>query len=243
MGSIKDKERKLFEKWKGIVPEPFIEDGLMNESAYLVGKRKIIFVLKDAYGSSNELVGWNLCEKVLNEAFDWNDRTWLTIIRWTYGLFNLEENCAWSEIEQITGRQPEKRHIWDNMLRSIGSMNIKKSMSSTAITKMADFKTHANNQDNLKLLREQWKFYNPDITICGGTEVFAAMQRVFDNSCPLKRQTRKGTAYWRLPTGQLFIEACHPAARCPDALKYFMVLDAVHEILSMDSVKSSGTIA
>lgn len=203
----------------------------MDERVYLSTKRKIIFVLKDGYGASDARIGWNLCKKVFDEAFSWNDRTWLPIVRWTYGLRNLEENFDWHTIEQKTGKQAEKRSVWDGMLQSIGSMNIKKTASPTAITKIADLDQHANNPRNLELLLEQWKLYNPDITVCGGTEVFNALRKAFGNSCSQKQQTHKGTTYWKLPSGQIFIEACHPAARCPDALKYFMVLDAAHEIL------------
>jgi len=228
--SLKGQEEELFSKWKKLRPdEPFIKDGVMDENCYLAQKRKIVFVLKDAYDNKGSSKDWDLCENVLKEAFvNWKrDQTWPQIARWAYGLLQLHEKPDISQDELDT--KISDKLACKEILRSIAVMNVKKVLSRTSITDRKALKEHREDRENLSFLCEQWKLYQPDITVCGGWEAFYAMRnalQVYDQDV---QRTRRGTYYWKIPSGQLFIQAVHPAARCPDELKCFMVLDAVQD--------------
>lgn len=63
----------------------FIEDGIVNKNEYKKSK-KILFLLKEAYGSNKD---WNLTNE-LKERAPWSS-IWRRVAEWSYGIHNTDE--------------------------------------------------------------------------------------------------------------------------------------------------------
>jgi hypothetical protein len=230
---IKSQEDALFAEWKGS-GQSFIYDGLVDEESYLASDPKIIFVLKESYDNTTpgDAVVWDLREKILGVRAP----TWSTVARWAYGLGVLKADADW----ETTRAAVANPAVYAMTMKSIGSMNIKKTPSRTAITDARKLTAYGEDTRNKGLLRRQWSLYQPAITVCGGKEPFRRMVAALDGA-PKQYQTAKnGVRYWRAEEGQLLIEACHPAARHSAKSKYESVVNAAREALADSKTKTGA---
>lgn len=224
-GKIQCLEDALFLEWKG-AQTSFISDGLVDERFYLARKVKVIFVLKEAYDNTTngDFIDWDLRQKLL----DAKGQTWSTVIRWAYGLDALSSGADWG----ATCAAIKKTDFRSATIRSIGSMNVKKSPSRTAITDAQKLSEHCEDNENLHFLNRQWSLYQPHITVCGGKEPFKRIVAALGGAPDQYRLTKSGTRYWIAGNGQFVIEACHPAARYKAEDKYWRVIAAAKELLT-----------
>lgn len=223
-GKIRSLENALFSEWKGSLAS-FIYDGLVDEDAYQARDIKVIFALKESYDntSSSDAVIWDLRLKLL----DAKGPTWSTVARWAYGIGALPTGADWSATRDAL-KNPA---VWSETMRSIGSMNIKKTPSRTAITDARCLSAYTEDSENSHFLYRQWSLYQPEITVCGGTEPFKRMVAALGGTPGQYQTTRSGSRYWIAGDGQFLIEACHPAARHAAERKYWRIIAAAQELL------------
>lgn len=226
--SLKDRENSLFDEWKKklVMDKPFVRDGLMDEDKYLASQKRVVFILKEAWGGNE----FDLREGALKYSFSgWgrSRQTWRTVIAWAYGLLRFDEISSDEIKEYLTDKDR-----WNKTLRTIGVINFNKTPSATGVSSDKKlWEVALRGEENAKFLKRQWDIYNADIAVCGSDISFCAMQQALGVPEEEIRSTRRrGTRYWRQPSGQVFIEACHPATRCPEELKWFMVFDAMQDI-------------
>lgn len=216
--SIAIRQKELFDKIRKLDPS-IIVDGVSNEGQYVSAPYRIMYVLKEVNGGS----GWNLCDFLQNGGRDReHDPTWDNIARWTEGIFNLQKELTWVQMEKDCRNRREK------MLPKICAINVKKT-SGGYVSKNKDVYTAALN--NAAVLRQQLALYRPEIVICCGTEG-AFVDACFHEKHIDWKMTTRGVWYFK-DEDKIVIAFSHPAARVKDCYLYYALLDAVREILNI----------
>ena len=211
---MKAKQEALFNEWrKG--QEYFVTDGIVDEAEYLNAPKKLLFLLKEVNGGEN----WDLCEFVRAGG---RPQTWDNIARWVEGIFNLEKELCWDELDGDK-KSREQRRL--EMLKKICVVNVKKSPGKdTSINK----EIMDAGKQNGEFLRKQISIYEPEIIICCGTD--SVYSKEIAEGKLSWRRTKRGIWY-AYDNDRLVIAYVHPEARVQSSLIYYGLIDAVKEIL------------
>lgn len=224
-------ENELFKEWSeklvkdDIIKEvcEFIPDGIVNENEYNLAKYKILFVLKEVNGGK----GWGL-RKFLAEGG--RPQTWDNISCWTEGVFNIDKEFLWRDLQDRDKEQREVKNLRRRIkyLRKICVMNLKKTSGGHTTNRSTLWEAAIRDADFFK---KQHDLYNPDITICCGTssEFFNI---IYKDRSQERLQTKRGVWYIK-NDDSVIIEYCHPAARINPSLMYYGLIDAMREIASI----------
>ena len=208
-----EKQNELFAEWKAVNPN-IITDGVVNETEYLNAPVKVLYLLKETNGGS----GWDLCEFVASGG---RPQTWNNVTRWTNGIFNINRDIPWTELENIT----EQQRI--EYLNKICVVNAKKT-SGGHTSNYSEIQSAAQNSRE-RLIR-QFEIYNPEIVICCGTSSIY-FEDIFEVEEPAWKMTSRGIGFVR-ENDRIIVSYSHPAARVKDCLLYYGIVDAVREIIS-----------
>lgn len=215
---IATRQKELFDKLRQLDPS-IIVDGVPDEGQYLSAPYRIMYVLKEVNGGS----GWSLCDLLQSGGRDReHDPTWDNIARWTEGIFNLQKELPWSEVEKDCWTRREK------MLPKICAINVKKTSGSYVSENKEIYTAALNNAD---ILQRQLALYVPEIVICCGTES-AFVDACFREKHIDWKMTSRGIWYFK-DEDRIVITFSHPAARVKDCYLYYALLDAVREILNI----------
>lgn len=215
---IAKRQNELFNELRKADPS-IVVDGVPNEEQYISAPYRIMYILKEVNGGS----GWSLCDHLqCGGRSREHDPTWDNIARWTEGIFNLQKELSWLEVEKDCRTRREK------MLSKICAINVKKTSGSYVSENKEVYAAALSNTD---ILQRQLALYVPDIVICCGTE------RAFVDTCFHEIQidwkmTTRGVWYFK-NEGRIVISFSHPAARVKDCYLYYALLDAVREILNV----------
>lgn len=208
------RQNYLFEEWKQD-REFFVADGIVDEKEYLKAPKKLLFLLKEVNGGKS----WDLCE-FLREGG--RPQTWDNIARWVEGIFNLEKEILWEELD---GDKESRKQRRLDMLKKVCVVNVKKSPGGH--TSVNDEIRNAGKQD-VDFLRKQIDIYEPEIIICCGTDGVYSKE-IAENKLDWKRTSRG--IWYTYDKGRLVIAYVHPEARVQSSLIYYGLIDAVKEIL------------
>ncbi|MBQ2960463.1 MAG: hypothetical protein IJE09_04485 [Oscillospiraceae bacterium] len=209
------KQKELFTKWKKD-RESFVSDGLVDEAEYLNAPRKLLFLLKEVNGGES----WDLCEFLRKGG---RAQTWNNVARWVEGIFNLEREIPWTELD-ADKKSNEQRRL--DMLKKICAVNVKKSPGGH--TSVNDEICDAGKRD-AEYLREQLAIYEPEIIICCGTDWVYSKELAINE---LQWQRTSRGIWYTYDGNRLVIAYLHPEARVQSSLIYYGLIDAVKEILA-----------
>ena len=210
---IYEAEEQLFQKWQEN-REGFVRDGVVSEEDYIVSKPKIAFILKEVNDPGGG--GWDLRNFVSEGG---RPQTWNNIARWVYGIRNITSIPKWDFFENIS----EEFRI--KTLQSICAINLKKSPG-THTTDQASLKAVAN--EDRVFIQKQYKLYDPDITVCGGTgDLF---KWVAGHESLEWKMTTRGIWWYEQEANKIVISFTHPEARVQSSLIVYALLDAIQEI-------------
>lgn len=221
--TIIEKQNNLFDRWQGDQTQ-FVRDGLIDEATYMTTNPKVVFALKDDYGPPEDLSNY------VRE--NGAGHTWATVARWCYGLQNLHRDVPWAEVAPYGGNTHSQKRP---LLSRVGIMNMKKIPGVNATTDVEAVRTYIKIPENKEFLKEQWSLYSPQLTICAGGLPFDSMRFILDASKNPIQTTLRGQRYWQEKDGRIILESCHPAARYPASVKYYMTIDAAREVLGSTS--------
>lgn len=142
----------------------FISDGIVNEIIWNnQGGKKILYVLKEAYGESQD---WNLTEWLLRAKP--SSSVWKRVIEWTYGIQN-------TTAERIAKYLPDIYEHNLELFNNIAILNLKKSGGKSS-SNYKEIETYALS-DKAEI-KKQISIIDPDIIVCGAT--FSALNLVYD---------------------------------------------------------------
>lgn len=156
----KQQLEELFDKWRNKPnhDDTFIKDGIVNLSAWIKQKPKVLFFLKEAY--TDEPTGYDLAAALNNAGADFgHSQIWWRVVIWTQAIY-----------DSIIPPQPyDERTIIskaDEIIRSISVINIKKSHGQNR-SDNADLEKFL--ADDKAELTEELNIINPDVILCGNT--------------------------------------------------------------------------
>lgn len=205
-------ENELLNAWAKTVPG-FIRDGCANPEKYANAPLKLLFVLKEVNGGKD----WDLRD-FMNDGC--RPQTWNVVSRWIEGLFNLEKDYSWNE---INANNDQRRKTF---IPQVCAVNVKK----TSGTDVANSKIiQKSAEDNKKYLRKQLQLYQSDIVVLCGTE---KQYLTATDEKPNWEMTKRGIWYYIDSNGTIVISYSHPEARTKECFLYYGLIDAVKEIIS-----------
>ena len=223
--SIYDEEKRLFKKWHKDWKDPnsFVGDGVVCETAYLESDPKIAIILKEPHGGNEGDI-----RKWLRDVKS-SDPTWNTVARWVYGIRNRKSRPAWKDFPKTT---PEFK---TKTLQHICAMNLKKSAGGSS----ADYsEIEKAAHEEADLIQQQYDLYDPDLTICAGTEkpFWKAMEYEInagaENNKEIMawRETKRGVWWYEREPKKYVVSFYHPARPIESTLKLYPLIDAINEI-------------
>lgn len=218
---IFEKEEDLFEKWRELVGEEFVPDGVACERGYLDSSPKILFVLKEANGHPGDLRGLMLRGGAGGKHW----LVWHNITRWVQGI----RGIFLDEDRPFTGNEDLTQEHRQAVLRDIAVVNLKKTYGSGR-TKMQSVRQWTSNYE--PFIREQIGLYEAEVTICGGCS------DVFDSIVEYPREvdwqkTDNGVYYHEAHPGRYVIDYYHPGYWVLGQRElYRKLMDAVREVRS-----------
>ena len=206
----------------------FVADGIINPKIWHDDNhKKILFVLKEAYGGGD----WNLALALLQKH--WADRLWGRIARWTYGLQHTTNN----HIEKYRKNLSPDEH---NMaLEQIAVMNLKKSKGKS----QSDYGIiNAYAMFDKEELRKEFELIDADIIVCGYT-FYALYNLVYENA---ELINYNDNCYFFLDLGgrrRLFLSYYHPANRWPDLINYYGLVGIYQQALLEEANIKNGEVS
>jgi len=207
------KHQELMNRWKAKdfhKGKKFIEDGIIDLSRWEATDRKILFLLKEAYGDYGDL-----CSLIRDEWKGPKYKVWWTASYWLYAL------------RKLSGKTippfPKEKGQFDECIEYLLSsavVNIKKSNGKTA-SSVEDLEKYV--KEDRDLLREQIALIDPTIILCGYT--FDQFKEIWpDRVMPVG-----GTEFIFQAGKHLVINWWHPANQYPNNLCYYALCAVVQE--------------
>lgn len=245
MKNLENKLQELTKKWiesgcwknsecifendkKEIVGNIFVEDGVVDCVEYSNQKLKVLFVLKEAYTSSEEKK--NNKSSLIVDIKNGIERTfWNRLSEWAVGLLSEDEKNI-TNFDSITKEQKEIA------IRKTAIINLKKSDGDTK-TDMEKYEKYFYNENNeinkkyIDYLNEQIELIDPDVIICGGT--FNIFNRLYEDRIEKISDIRRGYYFGKTDNSQkaILIDYCHPSWRNSADLLYYGLCSTYQQIL------------
>ncbi len=216
--SLAIQEAELFRRWRvhrgNIVP-----DGLVNESAYVNSKPRILILLKEANAGEGE--GLDIREFLQQGSIG---ATWNSVARWVSAIRQLPRDVRWDEIREQTERSRT------NALHTIAAMNVKKCPGCAVAD---NERVLAIAREDKDFLAEQFRIYGPELVICCGHPTTGCLDEMLSPGPHIKwLTTTRGVEYREFGTHGVAISYMHPQQRLvPRNFLHYMLLDAIREIL------------
>ena len=220
---------QLFDLW--IKKEPkgninhqkntFIADGIVNPDEWEKSKKKILFVLKEAYGKN-----WNG-----NTLSSWIRKShpkigpWKRIAKVVYGIQNTTHDSITRYKENLSAYEH------NIALEQIAVLNIKKS-NGDSISNDNELKLYADY--DREEIKKEIELIDPDIVICGNT--FGILYETVYKNKSLGNAASDNWYYYldiaRDGHKRLFIDYYHPSFfTCPTLLYYYGLLAIYQQAL------------
>jgi len=213
--TIKDSENELFKNWRRKYKDKFVEDGIVNEKAYLNSSPKLLFVLKEVNDSDSG--DWDL-RKFLKKGGQW--QTWNNVARWVEGIRMLPNEIHWEKLGKINLKRRKKA------LSFIAAINIKK-IPGGGYSNNDELDRFA--RENKDFLKKQFGLYNSDVIVCCST--WYLLEELFGKFNDSK-WTSRGVRFCEYK-GKFIVDYWHPQARYPAQFLYYGLVDALREILAL----------
>lgn len=196
--------------------ESFVIDGIIDEQAWKLSPRRVLFLLKEAYDTNPESTGFDL-RTTVREVWGGPPRrgrgtTWWKMGYWAYLLHNIDVD--------YTPSFPINREDVVNPLLSSAVVNIRKSGGQTS----SDLETiNSYAELDSDLLREQIEFIKPDVIIAGN--VMSAVRRIWQDINDVSDR------FYLLPFCPL-VNFWHPAAHFNYQLMFFSLAGIIQAALT-----------
>lgn len=207
------KHEDLLSRWR-LEPhhqgQHFIEDGIIDVERWVRAERKVMLLLKEAYGDYNDL-RWLIRDEWKGPKY----KMWWTASYWIYAL----QKMSGRETPPFPKDQSQFGQCAEYLL-SAAVVNIKKSGGKTA-SSAEDLNQYATN--DLPLLREQITLINPGIIICGYT--FEQLHNIW----PQRFEPVGGTEFVYRAGRYTAVNWWHPSNQYPDELCYYALCSVVQD--------------
>lgn len=201
-----DSHEQLLTRWSEMPHhrgKSFIKDGIINIDLWNRAPKKVLLILKEAYGEQDASEGYDLRQVISEEWRGPKYKIWWTAAYWCYA------------IHQSTGAMPripsndQCYALASQSLLASATINVKKS-DGKSFSDFNDIAQHA--QVDGEFLRAQVELINPEIIICGNT--WEAISHLWPNAVSTYDFVWKDSS-------RFFIDFWHPANQFPNELNYY----------------------
>lgn len=231
--TLKEQEDALFDNWELHTTTQgrtiFNRDGLADEEQYLMTKPKILFILREAYGASEQ---FDMRPYLLNGAHG-KSKTWRTIPFWVAGIIALYADTDFSYLNIYEEKKELNWQMFNQKyIPKIAMLNLSKQSTKKDIESDYAFLT-VGVQDK-EFINRQIELYNPDIIITGGT-FYPFYEKVYDyvdDTTQYHSRLTKDEWYadgFKDQKGRLVIKTFHPGAYKSPVPWYETILDIVQQ--------------
>lgn len=203
---MNDPHEELLKEWAASArhyAKCFIRDGIIDPGRWSQAPRKVLFILREAYGDPTDTEGWDL-RTVIREWDGPKYKIWWTVSYWAYALHRASLHSVPPFPVDATAFKAARQ-----ALLSCAAINIKKSGGKSS-SDLDDLASYANS-DGI-FIRRQVDLIAPQIVVCGN--VWSLIQRFW----PDARQVYD--AVWEAG-GRTIIDFWHPANQFPNQLNYY----------------------
>lgn len=227
--SIREREDKLFEKWRKKYEESsFVIDGCPKPDIYQQERRKVVFVLKDGN------LGWadtndSPDDRVYNQRWELEfDPTlwWGKIAIWSHYLRN--PSASWSDAEKIKDKNSIQEALSHHCIIQFKKTWGKGAVSNSELSEVAV-------KDRNEII-EQISIYSPDfIVACGNGEHLA---NTFRCNAENRKETNSGVGYWVVDLSgkkSHLIDYCHPSIRVGTKVKGLIAKGLASAVLEIEN--------
>ncbi len=207
--------------------KPFIPDGIVNPNIWNSGKKRILYVMKEAYGD-----GWG--GATLATWIQSGDciryHIWRRIAEWTYGIENTTEISV-PRYRKLTDEEMKES------LQQIAVLNLKKSggTSESWYEEIAAYSAFDREE-----IRKEFDLIDADIIVCGST-FGVLLEKVFEHPALTEKKTSDNWYYFEDFDGsgkrRLYIDGYHPANRWPDLMNYYTVASIYQQALKANRIE------
>lgn len=200
----------------------FIADGIVDAPTWKEQKRKILFVLKEAY--HDKRAEYDLSASLKVEG-PWGS-VWNRCAEWISGICRADRGNPLPPYQALSWGDA------NSLLKSCAVLNLKKSdgNSSSCMGEIAEYAQY----DHLEI-KQQIKIINPDIVICGSV-LYLLKEHVYGDALlgngQFRGERNDNWYYWTTAlTGKptLVIDFYHPANRYPAVLNYYALMGVYHQ--------------
>lgn len=210
-----DQHENLLEKWARRQihkNKPFIKDGIIDPSKWKNAKRKVLFLLKEAYNAENPKDSWDL-RYIIREKWGEEPRykLWKTIALWAYAVQNIN-NC---KIPLFPDQEMLRKEVNKAFFAS-AVVNIKKS-SGEPSSEAENLARYIDSDSDL--IFKQIKIINPDIIVCGN--IWDLIKHIWPDNKQISDMIYRNNDF-------IFIDFWHPANRFPHKLNYYALCSIIH---------------
>lgn len=194
----------------------FISDGILNEGLWQQSPLKVLFLMKEAYESSDDITeDWALNDYLNKPLSVLGKPMWWTMAQWLDGLEHLVRH---GEVKPFNEGYRHDSNL-DTLFKSSAIINIKKSAGKSSSDK-DDLLSYV--ESDWTLLWQQIELINPDLIICGHT--FPLIEN------PLKEIGLSKKGEWLYQAGGFyFVDFWHPSNQWPYKVKYYSLLTALKQ--------------
>jgi len=164
MVSIREQENELLDQW--INSDLIVKDGIVDEKIFINLDSKVLVIMKETNNylhKDKKNIGYRDLRVFLKEGA--RGATWNNIVRWTFGLQNLNRDIdeVWDDISYVNDKRRREHLV------TIGSINLKKRPGSS-MTNRAEL--DLETEKNITLLRKQIALYSDmNFILCGSRDV------------------------------------------------------------------------
>jgi len=206
MNDLQENHEDLMERWSNTKlhkNEGFVIDGPIDPKRWQSVDRKIVLLLKEAYG---EDTNWSLPQLIRDEWRGPKYKIWWTASYWLYALNRTTQTI----IPDFPSTQ-EKWNECTELLLSAAVVNIKKSRGKS-VSDDEELLSYARTDK--QFLREQMSLLAPDIILCGNT--FKFLKEFWVNVKPIDSEK-----FFYRSDNTIIINYWHPANHYPNQLCFY----------------------
>ncbi|WP_055106797.1 hypothetical protein [Paenibacillus ihumii] len=225
MKSITEQLNELHTDWKNrFIGQNYIEDGIIDEQAWLSPGRKIMVLLKEPHSRD---YGWKYQDFILRRGYlEEGTSTWANLLRWTYGM--LHGFPPYQEVDEAF------HDIKENSLHFFGSVcfaNIKKIAGASVAN---DKELIAFSDASHPFILKQISILEPSIVLCCGGIVFDIVRKSLDKEkIEYERKFTSGglEVIWWKDKRINIVRYFHPMAHIPKEISYTYLIHELRQIL------------
>lgn len=194
----------------------FISDGAIDFDRW-GRKRKVLFLLKEAYDNDVDRQDWDLCEAIREKWKGPKYKMWHLVAKWCFGI----QEASYEKFPSLLQVESAASEHLAEALLSAAIVNIKKSDGSSKSDRDDLGWFYERDKD---VLKSQIELLAPEIIVCGYT--WDIVRELWPDA---KKVEQHSDLVWEIPRLGRAVDFWHPANQYPNLLNYHGLLSVLNQ--------------